>query len=94
MQEIPALLTINAPRALSHFGVNSKRMQLLFPQQQQPESRPTSAPVNVSVPFLQESMGLGDAVAAITQKVGIQPCGGCKKRQEALNRVQLNPFRG
>lgn len=31
--------------------------------------------------------GLGDAVAAVTKAVGIVPCGGCKQRQETLNRV-------
>lgn len=31
--------------------------------------------------------GLGDAVAAVTNAVGLKPCGGCKQRQEALNRV-------
>lgn len=31
--------------------------------------------------------GLGDVVARITPAVGIKPCGGCKKRQEALNRI-------
>jgi hypothetical protein len=35
--------------------------------------------------------GLGDVVAAVTSAVGIQPCGGCKKRQESLNK--LVPFR-
>ena len=34
--------------------------------------------------------GLGDVVAAATKAVGIQPCGPCKKRREALNR--LVPF--
>jgi hypothetical protein len=34
--------------------------------------------------------GLGDAIARATTAVGIRPCGGCKKRQEALNR--LVPF--
>lgn len=34
--------------------------------------------------------GLGDAVARVTSAVGVKPCGGCKKRQEALNR--LVPF--
>lgn len=29
---------------------------------------------------------LGDAVAEVTKAVGIQPCGGCKQRQESLNR--------
>lgn len=31
------------------------------------------------------SRGLGDTVAKITRAVGIQPCGGCKERQAALN---------
>lgn len=31
-------------------------------------------------------VGLGDVVASATGAVGIRPCGGCKKRQEALNR--------
>lgn len=35
---------------------------------------------------IQESKGLGDTVAKITSKVGIRPCGGCKKRQKWLNK--------
>lgn len=31
--------------------------------------------------------GLGDAVAAATKAVGVKPCGGCRRRQEALNRA-------
>ena len=31
--------------------------------------------------------GLGDAVAAATKAVGVRPCGGCQRRQEALNRA-------
>ena len=34
--------------------------------------------------------GLGDVVASVTSAVGIKPCGGCKERQAALNR--LVPF--
>lgn len=34
--------------------------------------------------------GLGDVIAAATSAVGIQPCAGCKQRQEALNK--LVPF--
>jgi len=33
------------------------------------------------------SRGLGDTVAKLTRKLGIKPCGGCKKRQELLNRL-------
>lgn len=35
----------------------------------------------------QASRGLGDTIAKITSAVGIQPCGGCQQRQEALNRM-------
>ena len=32
-------------------------------------------------------MKLGDAVKKITDAAGIPQCGGCKRRQEALNRA-------
>lgn len=35
----------------------------------------------------QASRGLGDTVAKITTKLGIKPCGGCKKRQKVLNKL-------
>ncbi len=70
-------------------------MQLLFPNQQQPEQREMPHPVNISVPFLQESMGLGDVVQNVTQAFGVKPCGGCQQRKEQLNRrIQFNPYRG
>lgn len=31
--------------------------------------------------------GLGDVVAKVTTAIGIRPCGGCKKRQEQLNKA-------
>ena len=31
--------------------------------------------------------GIGDVVAKMTKAVGITPCGACKKRQEALNKM-------
>ena len=34
--------------------------------------------------------GLGDVIATITDAVGIEPCEGCKSRQEKLNK--LLPF--
>ena len=34
--------------------------------------------------------GIGDVVANITKAVGIEPCDGCKQRQEKLNK--LFPF--
>lgn len=33
--------------------------------------------------------GLGDLVAALTGKLGIQPCDKCKQRRQALNRLRL-----
>ena len=37
-------------------------------------------------PRAQPSRGLGDTIAKVTSKLGFQPCGGCKQRQETLNR--------
>jgi hypothetical protein len=31
--------------------------------------------------------GVGDVVAGATKAVGIKPCGGCQKRQAAMNRA-------
>jgi len=33
------------------------------------------------------SRGFGDTIAKLTSKAGIKPCGGCKKRQELLNKM-------
>lgn len=33
------------------------------------------------------SSGLGDTVEKIARAVGLKPCGGCKKRQQALNKL-------
>ena len=41
----------------------------------------------VSDPPQDRSRGLGDTIAKATKAVGIKPCGGCRKRQEALNRL-------
>ena len=34
-----------------------------------------------------KSKGLGDTIKKVTEKLGIKQCGGCKKRQEKLNRL-------
>jgi hypothetical protein len=34
--------------------------------------------------------GLGDVIATVTDALGIEPCDGCKKRQDSLNK--LLPF--
>ena len=36
-------------------------------------------------------MGLGDAIAAVTDALGVKKCVGCAKRQIALNAIRL-PF--
>lgn len=41
---------------------------------------------SIPVPFLGQQVGLGAAIARLTSAVGIQPCGGCKKRAEELDR--------
>ena len=34
-----------------------------------------------------KSKGLGDTIKKVTDKLGIKQCGGCKRRQEKLNRL-------
>jgi hypothetical protein len=34
----------------------------------------------------EEEIGLGDAIKRATAAMGINPCGGCQRRAEALNR--------
>lgn len=38
-------------------------------------------------PTPSKSRGLGDTIAKITTALGITPCGGCKGRQELLNKL-------
>ena len=35
---------------------------------------------------IKEGKGLGSAIEVITGKLGIKPCGGCKKRKEWLDK--------
>ncbi len=53
-----------------------------------PVDEPQREPHRVRMPgFLtDEDIGLGDVLKRATAVVGIQPCGGCAKRAEALNR--------
>jgi hypothetical protein len=43
--------------------------------------------VEVWEPREPRSRGLGDTIAKVTKAIGVRPCGGCNKRQEALNRL-------
>lgn len=36
--------------------------------------------------FIEEEIGMGDAIKRVTYAMGIKPCGGCEKRAVALNR--------
>lgn len=49
----------------------------------------TKSPDDRTVPG--KSRGLGDTIAYFTTAIGIKPCGGCKERQEMLNK--LVPYR-
>lgn len=58
-----------------------------------PPAESAPEPRRIRVPFLPQETGLGDAVKAATDRMGVQPCGGCQKRREALNRrVILAPW--
>jgi len=49
-------------------------------------------PIELSIPKLKTPIGLGDLIKGATKVIGIKPCGGCKQRQEMLNRaVKLVP---
>ena len=38
-----------------------------------------------------KSVGVGDTIKKVTDKLGIKQCGGCKKRQALLN--QMFPYK-
>ena len=58
-----------------------KQRQPIQPQNRTPQTKEQQA---------NRIRGLGDLIAAGTRAVGIRQCGGCKKRQAALN--QMVPF--
>lgn len=37
----------------------------------------------------EDEIGLGDVIKRVTSRAGIKPCGGCKRRAEALNRWMI-----
>lgn len=77
---------------ICHAGHNVSKCQTcehrairsVFSRPETPQDAETRHAINKGV------RGLGDVVAAMTKAVGIAPCGGCKERQEQLNR--LIPF--
>jgi|tagenome__1003787_1003787.scaffolds.fasta_scaffold19196061_2 hypothetical protein len=59
-----------------------------------PPSRPAS-PHEIRLPgFIDERIGLGDAIKRATSTMGIRPCGPCAERAARLNqRVVFSPWR-
>jgi len=54
---------------------------------------PQPAPREIPVPFLPQSIGLGDAIKNVTRAFGVQPCNPCEQRAQALNqRFTLRPW--
>ena len=50
--------------------------------------------VRISAP-VREAVGLGDLVKSATRKLGFEPCRGCQRRAEVLNRwVTFTPKAG
>lgn len=67
-------------------------LRLDEPQNQPAQSRPE--PMEMRLPFVQQQgIGLGDAVARLTQAFGVPACQPCKQRQQMLNdRLRLMPW--
>lgn len=44
---------------------------------------------NITIPWWEQgrTAGAGDVVEKAASAVGVKPCGGCKRRRKALNRV-------
>lgn len=55
----------------------------------------TRSKYRISVPgLISEELGLGDVISRISSAAGISPCGGCRRRTQALNAwVSFSPRR-
>ena len=42
----------------------------------------------------EDELGLGEVLSRVTTSLGIRPCGGCKKRASALNRLVVFSNKG
>lgn len=56
------------------------------PEREEPRRRMRLPPI-----VKPEDRGIGDVIARLAQSAGVTPCGGCRERQQRLNR--LLPFR-
>ena len=50
------------------------------------KSRPPIHRVRLPGFIVSEDIGLGDVIKRTTSYIGIAPCGGCRRRADALNR--------
>jgi hypothetical protein len=59
------------------------------PQQNEPLGGAKRQAYHIRLPgfIREEQVGLGDAIKHVTYFMGIKPCGGCKRRAAALNRL-------
>jgi hypothetical protein len=50
--------------------------------------RAEQAPFEIRLPgfHADKAVGLGDTLKRVSAAIGIRPCGGCRRRAEALNR--------
>lgn len=63
-------------------------------QSDQPEEEGVRHPFTIPIPFLREAVGSGDIVRGLTDALHIPQCGGCGRRQQAMNRaVEFRPMR-
>jgi len=62
-------------------------------QAQQAQSQGQDPRFAIPVPGLHSAIGAGSAIERFTRALGIEPCGGCKQRRDALDRmVRFNPW--
>ncbi len=59
----------------------------------QPEEEGARHPFTVPIPFLRGPIGSGDLVKRLTDALHVPQCGGCRGRQEEMNRaVEFRPL--
>jgi hypothetical protein len=70
----------NAPRVTVHFEWLGERRERCF--------RIVDGELVITeCQAVTEITGVGDVIAGATKALGIKPCGGCQKRQAAMNRA-------
>lgn len=68
-------------------------MRVFDPSTQQYIEVPDCSPFRIPVPFLNREIGAGDAIAGVTDAMGVQSCTPCEERKRRLNqRFVLSPW--